>query len=365
MTSRELVIKVLNHQPTPRTPRDIWLPPVLETARPDDLAEMAVRYSSDVLWIEPKPAVNKRSSAKPPREGTVVDAWGCVWAVTKSGEWEETKDVPLSEHGKLAAYEPPSEVLDAARFAKVGKAIDGQSRFALGRSDVRPFERLQALRGAKHALMDLARDTKDIRKLLGEIHEINCRELKLWAATEVDGVAFRDVWGSDESLFVAPAMWREIFKPLYREYCQILHDKDKFAFFITGGNVADIMSDLVKIEVDAVHSRWAAMNLDRMAKRFRGQITFWGGLDRPETLAAGKPDEVRQSVQRVRQALDYGAGGMIAQCRWEPETPLCRARGLLRAMARARADASCGGVVGKRRRSECIKQEANRGSREE
>ena len=321
MTSRELVIKVLNHQPAPRAPRDIWQPPALEAARAEDVAEMAVRFPSDILWVEPKPAANKRSAVKPPREDTVVDAWGCIWAVNKAGEWEETKDHPLSESGKLAAYEPPAEVVDAGRFAKVGKAIDGQSRFTLGRSDVRPFERLQALRGPKATMMDLARGTKDIRKLLAQIHEINCRELKLWTNTEIDGVAFRDVWGSDETLFVAPAMWREIFKPLYREYCRILHEKDKFAFFITGGNVADIMSDLVKIEVDAVHSHWAAMNLDRMAKRFRGQITFWGGLDRGDVLA-GKPDDVRQSVQRVRQALDFGAGGVIAQCRWEPETPL-------------------------------------------
>lgn len=320
MTSRELVIETLNHQPIARAPRDIWLTPAVESARADDIAELNVRFPSDIVWVEAKPAVGKRVAK--PREGTMMDAWGCSWAEGPGTSLDEMRDPPLSDASKIAGYEAPREVLDAARFAKINKAIEGQSRFVLGRSDVRPFERVQALRGAKAALVDLARDTKDIRKLLAQVHDSHCRELELWAGTDVDGVAFRDVWGSDDALHVAPAMWREVFKPLYRDYCQILHAKDKFAFFVSGGNVADILSDLVKIEVDAIHSQWSSMHLERLAKRFRGRITFWGGIDRPETLATGTVEQVRQAVQKIRQSLDYGAGGVVAQCRWEPQTPL-------------------------------------------
>ena len=321
MTSRELVVKTLNHQPVARTPRDVWLTPPLEAQRPDDVAEIAARFPGDVAWVEPKPAAPRRAAAKPAREGAIVDAWGCTWLPAKPGQMDEIVAPPLSEAAKLAAFEPPAEAVEASRFAKLGKAGEAASRFLLARSDVRPFERLQGLRGTKAAVMDLARDTKEIRRLLAKVHETNCRELELWGRSDVDGVAIRDIWGVDGALHVAPAMWREIFKPLYRDYCRILHEHDKFVFFLSGGNISDVLSDLVKIEVDAVHSQWSAMHLDRLAKRFRGRITFWGGLDRPEALGRG-PDEIRQSVQRVRQALDFGAGGLIAQCRWDPETPI-------------------------------------------
>lgn len=322
MTSRDLVIRTLNHQPTPRAPRDLWLSPQVEAARSEDLAEIQVRYPSDVNWVECKPAAGKRGAARPPQDGVFVDAWDCKWTVGKPGMMDEICESPLADLARLAAFRPPTEILDAARFAPANQAGELGSRFVVGQSDVRPFERLQALRGAKAAVVDLARDTKEIRGLLATVHELNCRELELWGATAVDGVALRDAWGSVDALHVAPAMWREVFKPLYREYCRILHAKDKFVLLISAGNIADILADLVKIEVDAVHSQWATMNLDRVAKRFRGRITFWGGLDQPETLGRGSVEEVRRAVERVRQALDFGAGGVIAQARWDLDTPL-------------------------------------------
>ncbi|MFZ5828564.1 MAG: uroporphyrinogen decarboxylase family protein [Planctomycetota bacterium] len=320
MTSRELVIRTLNHQPVPRVPRDVWVLPATESAQRDDVEEIGVRYPSDIARTDFQfPSMGKRGHGKP-RDGRFVDAWGCIWEATPSAAWE-AKDPPLAETAKIANFKPPTEILDAQKFAQAARSVDAASRFILAHSDVRPFERLQALRGTKTATVDLARGTKDVRRLLEMVHDFNRKELELWAATEADGVIIGDHWGTDDSLIVAPAMWREIFKPLYRDYAQILHAKDKFVFFRSGGNIADIFSDLVKIEVDAVHSDWGTMNLERLAKRFRGRITFWGGIEREEALAQS-PTATRESASRVRKALDLGAGGVIAQCTWRPGVPI-------------------------------------------
>jgi hypothetical protein len=37
--------------------------------------------------------------------------------------------------------------------------------------------------------------------------------------------------------------------------------------------------------------------------------------------SSARPD-IHEEVLRVRRALDYGIGGVIAQCSWGPETPL-------------------------------------------
>ena len=39
-TSRERVIRTLNHEPVDRTPRDLWASPSTETSRGDELDEM-------------------------------------------------------------------------------------------------------------------------------------------------------------------------------------------------------------------------------------------------------------------------------------------------------------------------------------
>jgi len=322
MTSRELVIRTLNHEPVGRAPRDLWPSSAVETSRADELAEMNIRYPGDIVAPEFKYPAGRKGQAKPQREGHYTDSWGCTWQAAQRGTVGEVKDPPLAELRRIADYRPPFDILEPARFAKVNRGCETTSRFVLARTEVRPFDRLRTLHGNEATLVDLARDVPEIRSLLAMLHDFYCREIELWAGTEVDGVAIRDDWGSPDSLRITPAMWREIFRSLYREYCKILHGKDKFVFFQSSGNISDIFGELVKIGVDAIHTEWSTMSLDRLAKRFRGRVTFWGGIDRTQTLLGGTPQEIREAVQRVRRALDFGSGGVIAQCPWEAGAPI-------------------------------------------
>ncbi len=58
------------------------------------------------------------------------------------------------------------------------------------------------------------------------------------------------------------------------------------------------------------------MNIEDLAKRYKGEITFWGEIDRQHALPFGSEDDVRLAVRRVRDAFDNGNGGVIAQCEW-------------------------------------------------
>ena len=68
--------------------------------------------------------------------------------------------------------------------------------------------------------------------------------------------------------------------------------------------------------VDALNSQLFCMDIEEIGRKYKGQITFWGEIDRQYVLPFGQPAEVRQAVRRVRQALDPGNGGIIAQCEW-------------------------------------------------
>ena len=228
----------------------------------------------------------------------------------------------MADPSRIASYRPPAELLDHSRFAKANKICPTTNRFVLAWSEVRPFDRMQFLCGREAAMKDIARGTKDARNLLAMLHEFACKELELWAATEVDGVAFRDDWGSPDGLLISPEMWRDVFRPMYRDYCRILHAKDKFVFFHTEGDVFDIFGDLVKLDIDAIHSQLHPMNIERLAKRYRGRVTFWGEIDRQQLQNPATADEFCETVLAVRRALDFGHGGVIAQCLWNHGVPL-------------------------------------------
>jgi uroporphyrinogen decarboxylase len=328
MTSRDLVLSTLNHQPTNRAPRDLWYVGGVERLRPDDVAEIEVRYPKDIVRPDFEYPPGKRSKGKPNRAGLYTDAWGCTWQVFQRDAVGQIKDHPLADAARIAEYRPPFELLGGdrhaqARLDRANRSCATTSRFVLAWTQTRPFERLQSLRGPAAALADLEAGTREIRALLGMLHDFSCREMEMWAGTDVDGVAFGDDWGSEQSLLLLPPeVWRGLFRPMYREYCKILHAKDKFAFFSSAGEISRILGDLVRIDVDAVNSELLLADVERLAKRYRGRVTFWGEIDWRKVLPSGSVEEVQEAVKRVRRALDFGSGGVIAQCRWTPETPL-------------------------------------------
>jgi uroporphyrinogen decarboxylase len=316
MTSRELVIKTLNHEAVPRVPRDVWVP-AGDASRADELGELNVRYPSDI--VTPAAASHgKRPQDKPSKAGEQTDAWGCGWHVDPDTGQAELRHSPLAEASHIASYRPPAELLDHARFAKANKLCPATNRFVLAWSEVRPFDRLRQLRGSDAALADLAKNSAAMRGLLAMLHEFACKEMELWAKTEVDGVVFRDDWGTADGPLISPEMWRELFRPLYRDYCRILQAGDKFVFFHGDGNIADMFGDLVKTGLDAIHCQLHLMDVARLAKRYRGRVTFWGGMEHERLRNPGTTEEFHQAVIEIRRALDYGSGGVIAQCQWAP-----------------------------------------------
>jgi hypothetical protein len=232
------------------------------------------------------------------------------------------KTPALADAKKIVEYKPPKELLSATRFSRVNQGCAGVSQFVLAWTEVCPLTRLLRLRGTDAALADLAAGTKAIRGLLSTLHDFYCREMQMWAETDVDGVVFMDDLGSPDKLLIDRAVWRDLFRPLYREYCDILHAKDKFAFFHCNGDISSIFGDVVKTGIDAIHAQLFLMSFERLAKRYRGRVTFWGEIDQQQALPFGAPEDVREAVLRVRKALDFGSGGVIAQCQWEPNVPL-------------------------------------------
>ena len=240
--------------------------------------------------------------------------------MAEAGIIGEIKHPILADWSALARYQPPWDLLDGADLSGVSKSCADSSRFMKVGTEVRPYERIQFLRGTENVLMDLAYGTPEVAKLLEMLHEFSCREMQMWAGTDVDAVSFMDDWGSQTSLLISPGMWRAIFKPMYKEYCDILHAKKKFVFFHSDGFIEPIFPDLIEIGVDAVNSQLFCMNIEEIGRKYNGKITYWGEIDRQHTLPFGTQEDVRNAVRRVRKALDTGQGGVIAQCSWEKGT---------------------------------------------
>ena len=335
MTSRERVLRTLEFAGPDRAPRDLWALPWVGMFMPEQQADMLNEFPPDFAWPGAVLAPGERRTGRECRKGSYTDDWGCVWECAEDGVIGEVRHPPLADWSALGSFRPPWEILERADWDQVARAqqanLAGSRKFMLCSGGIRPFERMQFLRGTENLMLDLAEDASPLRQLLAMVHEFNLCELDGWAKTPADGVVFMDDWGSQRSLLISPAMWREFFKPLYREYCRRIHAAGKKVFFHSDGNIFSIYEDLIEIGVDAVNSQLFCMDIEELGRRYKGRITFWGEIDRQHILPRGTVHDARAAVGRVRRALGSPSGGVIAQMEWGPGVPIENLRAVYQA----------------------------------
>lgn len=321
ITPRERVQRCLRFEGPDRAPRDLWMLPGARRRYAEAIQAFYEQFPTDFVGPRVRYGRSRRATPTDYSVGSYVDEWGSEWVIAQDGVVGEVKRPVLHDWDLLSSYEPPFEILDEADFSEVNRSCAETEFYVRAGTTVRPFERMQFLRGSEQFFLDLAENRPELWKLREMVHEFFLREIRLWADTDVDGVTMMDDWGTQWSLLIAPSLWRTFFKPLYADYCAILHKAGKDVWFHSDGNIEAIYGDLIEIGVTALNSQLFCMDIERLARLYRGQVTFWGELDRQGTLAFGTPEQVRKDVFRVRRALDDGRGGVIAQCEWGIETP--------------------------------------------
>jgi hypothetical protein len=253
--------------------------------------------------------------------GEYTDPWGCVFENLQEGVVGEVRDPILKDISEWKQIvQPPVETLDFDQTAArdiVNRAYAASDTFWIAGCP-RPWERYQFLRGSQNAMLDVMEPDAAVRGVLRRIHEFHLRELEFWVSTAVDAVMFMDDWGSQRQLLIPPPVWRDLFKPCYRDYCDLAHAHGKFVFMHSDGYISEIYEDLVAIGVNAVNSQLFCMDLADLARRVKGRITFWGEIDRQHVLTSPDPEAGRRAVREVARHLYDPAGGVIAQFEFGP-----------------------------------------------
>ncbi|MCC6694094.1 MAG: hypothetical protein IT365_00560 [Candidatus Hydrogenedentes bacterium] len=322
MTSRERVYRCLNFDHPDRAPRDLWYLAGVSMLRAPELERMLDRFPMDFEQAVGRYGEAARTRGTVAEVGTYTDAWGCVWSVAEIGVCGEVKHPPLADWAALEDYSAPWEMLKGADFSATDAQCEASDRFVKAGTEVRPFERMQFLRGTENLLMDLTLQPPELFELRDLLHEFFMAELELWCSTKVDAISFMDDWGAQGNLLISPDLWRSFFKPMYKDYCDLIKGAGKRVFFHSDGCIRAIIPDLIEVGVDALNSQLFCMDIEEIGRSFQGQITFWGEICRQNILPFGTPEEVRAAVRRVRKALDRGNGGVIAQCEWGIRDPV-------------------------------------------
>jgi len=299
--------------------------PELGTALPGEAG--LTRLRCDVRGVHDRfpPAVVERNRRRDPHT-PYVDDWGSGAIEINPGEWYPGVH-PLAEATTVAeieAYEAWPDMDDPDRFAHLAEeaaalAREGEYAIMVTPWLLFPLERAFAMQGMDTFLMNMAAHPRFAEALLRKHLEL-CKTLMgnvLDAlGPNVDIVKIGDDLGTQESLLVSPAMYREMLGPVHAEFIRFIKGRtDAKLLFHTDGDVFDLIPDFIEMGVDILNpiqtSAGRMSDLERLKSEYGGAITFCGGIDTHHVLPHGSPDEVRAEVKRVIGVLGRNGGYMV------------------------------------------------------
>ena len=329
MSSRERTVRAIERSSPDRVPAYYTVLPGAREPCRDALADLWAEYPPDIVLFG-----YSESEEFSGRSGVpAVDRWGARWVSASDDNKGQVVDHPLADWSALGDFEWPAPTgwpeYDRAR-AFITQ--DNRAHYVLGDGDTL-FQRMMYLRGVEKLLVDLALGRPEVLELRDRIWRYMRDRMRLWADIGVDGIYFRDDWGSQNALLIRPALWREVFKPAYASLFRAAHGFGCHVFFHSDGMIRDILPDLVEIGVDVIHPQMSLLGADWLAHHAGGRVSFQCDPDRQRILPRGRPSEVLEHIGGIVDALARFSGGLIGWGEVGPDVPLENVRAMVRAFA--------------------------------
>jgi hypothetical protein len=293
----------------------------------DRLREVYGRYPADMVFLTFK---SSDEYGPAPREG-VRDEWGALWVRLGDDFKGQVVDHPLGRWGALDSYTFP----DPAQTEEYDRVKDllareGHDKYVLVDAGTL-FQRMFYLRGFEELLVDLVAGDDRIMILRDRIMEHILGRIHHWLDAGVDGIQIRDDWGAQDRLLISPGLWRNVFKPCYKQICEAIHAGGANAHIHTDGYTIQIIPDLMEVGFDEINPQMTVIGLENLAGVVRGRVCIRTDIDRQRLLPFGKPAEVEENVKRTIEVLATREGGLVGDGEVGGDVPLENVEAMLRA----------------------------------
>lgn len=217
------------------------------------------------------------------KEGVGLDE-NCV-----AEDWEVMEEV----YRNFPSAEYPG-VIDKISLEKANpeKYIVGEWCFCF-------FERLWSLRGMENALTDFYEYPDEVHRLFQKLADFYMRIMeRAHEEAGTDAIWVTDDIGTQTSPFFSLDIFREFFKPYYKQMIDKAHELGMHFWLHTCGNVELYMEDFIEIGLDVIHPiQKYTMDYKTIAEKYGDRICLLVGFDVQQVIPFGTPDEVRQEVR--------------------------------------------------------------------
>jgi len=351
MTSRQRLLKAINHQEPDRIPIDLGgfqtgihkaayqqlleylgieddikiLDPVQQLAAPCE--EVLKRLRVDVRYIAAHAPDSFKGGIEQNTRGgklwhDLKDEFGIVWSMPDDQNlYMDITHHPLANAtiADLDGY-PFPDGTDLTRFTgvreqalKIRETTDYAISTCIGGVI---YEFCWYMRGLERWFMDMIENPEFCEALLE-------KTLKFWmnyfdgfmaaVGDVVDVVMIGDDLAGQHGPLFSPDFYRSIVKPRQKILAQHIKSlTNAKIWYHTCGGCAEYIPDLLDNGIDIINPvQVSADGMDpvELKKKFGDQMVFWGGaIDTQHVLPFASPDEIKQHVKKNIEALKPGGG---------------------------------------------------------
>ncbi len=237
----------------------------------------------------------------------VQDVFGVVW------DRSVDKDIGIVEgcvipQPTLTGYSFP-DPLDPRFFAGIPERIAAFSdRYRVFQIGFSLYERAWTLRGMQNLLMDFYDNPGFVDELLNTIADYNITQVREAEKHDIDAVYFGDDWGQQHGLQMGPRLWKRFIYPVLRRMYAEVHAAGKRVFIHSCGDVDELFDDLIAAGVNCFNPfQPEVMDVHNLHERYKGRLTFHGGLSTQKTLPYGTVEDVRRETARLLEMGQQGS----------------------------------------------------------
>ncbi len=248
-------------------------------------------------------------------QAETVDEWGCGWARSDVANMGQVKGHPLADWSALDSYrwpDPDDPVFYAGMEARFAGAED---RYITTSIFMLLFERMHSLRGFENLMLDLVMERERVEALADRIVATDLAIIKNIGRRfpgQIHGLTFTDDWGTQQALFVSPALWDEFFKPRYKRLFEAIHAQGWHVWMHSCGRVNAILESLLEIGVDSLNLQQPrALGIEAIGAQFRGRVCFESLCDIQATLPHEDAAAIRAEVALLLEHWAAPDGGFI------------------------------------------------------
>lgn len=346
MTSKERVLRAINHQEVDRIPLDLGgmacslqdeiyfqLKNALgfqEDIQPFREGSTCCYYDErllDYFEIDIRRIFAKSNGKFPVHfpDGSFQNEWGLIQKKGKFGIDFVKSPLEDAEIEDLECYPWPKaeDVFDLTEIKEKARILHEQNQYAISlRAPVNGiFELACWLRGTENFMVDMLADEEFAHALTDKILEVQMDwygHILDEVGPYVDMVETGDDYGAQNSLLVSPECLEEFILSKRKKLNMMIKEKAPQAkiFLHCCGSIKRIIPAIAAAGVDVLNPvQTAATDMDpyELKQAYGDLICFHGGVDTQKALR-GTTEDVEKEVTRMLDAMNHNGGYILSSC---------------------------------------------------